>query len=217
MWGIGFIYNYNAHTRTLDITHARGKNLIIAVTLDELNARNPRGYAQFIEKTAQIKAMILSNNETVNLVVTLEPERLHQILTSVIRLAELAFDLKTKRVATFCKNIQINYDLHELYIKRMACQRSKSIYYKGRLKTKHGNETTARAPYLQMLLRVLSEQIIQDILPHEYSIQDNSTANLLTISSKMALLSRILDPDYVPHISRKEASDKQNKDVSGLI
>lgn len=212
MWGVGFIYNYNAHTRIIDIIHARGKHLLMSITLDEDDARHARAYVQCIEKSCQIKAMLLSNNETINLVATLENERLYQILSSVTYLSELAFDLQTKKLNTFCSHIEANYNLESLFIKRMACHRSKSIYYKARLETIRGNEAIARAPTLPATLRLLSEYIIQDILPHEFTTEENYTSALLTISSKLSLISRILDQQYIPNRYARTAKNMSESD-----
>lgn len=214
LWGIGFIYNYNAYTEVMDILHSRGKTVLHSVQLDSSRIKYPQVLAKYIEKSSQIKALVLSNNTTINLVSTLESERLPLILESVAEMALLSYDISQNRLAAFTRDLCLLQGIESAFVKKMSCQRSNTQYYKARVCTENGHETMARAPSLAGVLRALSEHIIQDILPHEFSTRNKTTENLLTLSSKLALISRIIDQKYKPYVMEIKQPMQANNSLS---
>ncbi len=197
--GIGHIYQYDADSRTLEVVHGISHNSLIYIDFDKALAKNPHEYVRLLEKTSQLRALMLSNNQTVDLAETLEEGRLCAILGTAASTARFCFDLKREKFKRFAKYFCRDYGLRSLLIEHLSGYDPQSAFYHAVLTTQQGNVTQARGTSLSIMLSVLAENVIQDLLTKEFGYNLNGGAHaLLRISHKLSVLGCILNDAFVP-------------------
>lgn len=198
-WGLGLFYHYDAQAHILDIIHARRNKPLIYIDFDRSLAKDPLSYVAFIEKSSQIRALMLSNNRMADISETLDEDRLCGILTSVASMARYCFDLQNMRYDRFSKYFIEETELKGFTIEHTSNQEHDSDFFKATLETQKSNTAIGRGPTLFRAISSLSDNIIQDLLTTEcgYNIQGRAHA-LLRISSTLSAFSCILNDYFIP-------------------
>lgn len=201
MWGVGLQYIYNAHTNELAIAYGRSKSLLLTLNLSDDLDLPPQIFASYLERSSQIKSLIMSNHQSINIAGQVDPKRLAPIVQSMTRLAKYAcyFDLNLEH--KFCESFASDYDFTKLLLHKLCCPRSRTHYYRARFISKNGHEALVRAPALIDALRALSENIMSNILPLELSTNYKDLENLMAVSTRLSLLSKIMNESFSPQIS----------------
>lgn len=196
--GIGLNYKYNANSRVLDIIDARGKKPLIYIDFDKALSKAPLRFVEFFEKTTQIRAIMLSNNQTTDLSETLDESRLCAILANVASTARYCYDLDRGKFKRFSKYFCQEYNVRSVEIATIG-KNPESAYLHARLMTMQSNVAEARAPNIWTLLSSLSEHVVQDLLTKEfgYNLQGGAHS-LLRVSHKLSVVSCIMNDAFVP-------------------
>jgi hypothetical protein len=197
--GIGLNYIYDANSKVLDIIDARGNKPLIYIDFDTHLSKNSLEFVRLFEKTTQIRAIMLSNNQTIDLSETLDESRLCAILTTVASTARYCFDIESQKFKRFAKYFCNEYQVRSIEIGKIAGYDPESAYFYSRLTTQHSNTAEARAASIPALLSSLSEHVIQDLLTKEFGYNLQAGAHsLLRVSHKLSVISCILNDSFVP-------------------
>lgn len=199
-WGIGFHYRYDPDTKILDIIDARRQKPLLFLDFDGKTSKDPLTFTRNLDKANQINALIFSNNTTNDLSETLEDRRLVPILENSVFLAHYCFDLNHGKFQRFAKHFCGDFALKNIQIDRVENINPEASYFLAELRTLNNNAITSRATSLHSVIRKLSEKAVQDLMTAEYgNVLSGSAHNLLTASSKLSIISRILDENFSPH------------------
>lgn len=197
--GTGFYYHFDKTDHTLQIYCEISEQLIYEAMCSKFVSLNPQAFIEKLEKLAQIKALVLSNNQTINLNDILACDRLHGILENNTSIANKSNYLQNHHFKKFTCFLKEKHGLEEFQIKSLCCAKSGTSYFRALLKTFKGNEITVRDITLSGLTRKISEAITYDLIAREFSFSIGGPAdNLLILSTKLKLLSRLLDPYFYP-------------------
>jgi hypothetical protein len=211
-WGVGFHYKYDAPSNSLSVFKPENAWGMLDISLPRKIEENPMLFVQHLEKVSQIKSLILSNNETVRLCETIVPDKLSAIAKSVSRLALSSFDARPEKLARFAKAMQRQYLLQSVEMNYINARDVKNAFFTASITTKKGNRTDASAASISLLLRELSEKIVRDLMTREFgSAHQGSADRLLVLSSRLSIISRILDENYTPEKSIKPAQSSDHK------
>ena len=198
-WGKGFIYEYNAPRRELFITHALKGQLLVALPVDRRLSRRVHEYVRLLEKTTQIKALIFSNNNTVDLSQTFDNDKLIILLQSSAALAGYAFDLTFEKYRHFERNFCAQFGLLSLKIRKIESYGMEDDFYAGKLETLRKLTVDARHKSLNTTILSLSERILHDLIARELTLPSQSAAySLLKISSELATIAHVINHDFDP-------------------
>lgn len=199
-WGIGFAYCYEPKRNVLNISDARSKKPLFYVDCkNQPLAAGACDYAIFFEKATQINALILSNNSTVDLSELLDDRRLAAILEDSANLARYAYSLKQEDFKRFESDFCKNFTLKRLEIKKPKTLYPRDSSYFAKLKTLNNNVITSQKRSLHKILADLSERTLRDLIAVEFGYHfQHSTYDLLTVSSKLAIIGHILDERFIP-------------------
>jgi hypothetical protein len=197
--GIGLHYHYSPHDQILDVLTATGSSPLLHVVLDDYVAQDPRTLVRLLDKSAQTKALILSNNSTHNLAVTFESAMLKAIAESAFSLALHGLHLEKEDFSRFDGFFCADFSLKRLRIRKMVNPDPVKNLYLGVLKTHHEKYIRTTACSLHKLLAVLADRTLRELVTSEYGYHFQSPAyDLMNVSSKLALLSRIIDARFIP-------------------
>lgn len=211
-WGIGFLYIYDAKEKKLHILHAQSERPFIAIDFDDALSKRPDLYVRILEKTSQIKALVYSNNTTINLSETMDDKRLSAILMSAATLARYGYDLMEDNFSRFAETFGHDFSLRKIELHCIAQKNDSSLPFAARLETRRSNEVKVQAATLPALLLALSDQIIRDIITLEFGYGEQSTAHLLlSMTSKLSELSFILNDRFSPEKKIAAAPEKSEK------
>ena len=198
-WGMGFSYQYNPEELVLDVRDSRKSKPLLYIDFDQPLSKNPFLYIETLEKTTQIKALMFSNNITNDLSEIFDDSRLVAILEEAARLGRYSFDLKQNKFYRFGHFFCEDLRLKRIQIKHISGIDPKDSFYVAKLKTEHDNVVSSRACTLHGVMKDLSDKTLRDLITAEFGHQfDGSAHNLLTVSSKLATISHILDERFVP-------------------
>ena len=199
VWGTGFRYNYEAHNNIIDVAPLDENKAVAHLKCDHHIARNPLAYVKALNKTNQIKALMFSNNETIDLSQTMELERIGSLIKATANITRFAFDLDTHNFARFSSLFTKDFNLKRLKVKQFKSQEKGHDLFLGRIQTIHGNSVCARACTLVGLTARLSDRTLKDLMTMEFGHNFNNSAHtLLDASSKLGTISRILDENFIP-------------------
>lgn len=197
--GSGFRFDYEAEKQLLNIAPRGKKRALAHFKFDQHLAKNPLAYVESLDKTNQIKALMYSNNATINLAETMDDARIASLIKMTAYISRCAFDLHTKNFDQFSKTLCQNFDLKSVKIKKITSRRKQNTFYLARIQTKHNNSISARSCTLSGLAASLSEKTLRDLITIEFGhAYGNSAQNLLNVSSKLSTISNILDQNFIP-------------------
>lgn len=201
-WGTGLKYEYDTHDTMLRISRREKQKPLARFNFDGHLSDDPLSYITALEKACQIKALMFSNNQTVDISKTLESERLKAILKSAARLSRYAYDLQTSKYERFCDAFARDFDLKAIKLKKFVSGNRANEFYVARIQTPHDNKICVRACTLAGITSALSEKTARDLITQEFGHRfEQSAYNLVQVSSRLSALSCILDEHFIP--SRK--------------
>ncbi len=208
--GTSFYYQYCASKNRLNICHAETKSVLRSVTLEKRTLCNPLQFVHSFDKSSKIKALIFSNHKTVRLCNTLEGEKLLALLPNIERLTRYTCKLKNEQFRDFCKGFAQDFALQSIYIHKTEGNNGLDFYNAG-VTSIHNHSVEARATSLHGILRETATKVMHDLVMMEYGYSHHGSAhNLLTVSSKLSTLSRIVNNDYIPEFHLAEESSGES-------
>lgn len=199
-WGVGLFYHYSAPVNTLEVYSSPDDQaaLLLQATLSKNSQCHVQDFVSYFDKVSQIKALMLSNQTSVNIADTMESERLRGVLINTCSLAKSVCALTNDKLRSFVSSSKEMYELKHFSIKHLCCQASGEKYYRARLKTYNSNEIVARSITMHGVLMTLSEKIIRDLIALEFSTRHNTADNLLIFSSQLTTISRVMNQNFYP-------------------
>lgn len=213
-WGTGLNYNYDSELNSLDVTHRGDDTALARFNFDRDLSKDPLSYIQSLEKANQIRALMFSNNQTLDLTQTLDGERLSAILKSTATLSRHAHDLQALRFDRFCDALVGEFNLKKIKIKQFISGDETNAFFIARIQTQHDNGICVRACTLTGMTMAMSDRTIRDLITMEFGHQfEGSANNLLRLSSKLSSISHILDSNFVP---AERISSESLKNTCGL-
>lgn len=199
VWGTGFLFDYEAKGTLLKISPLDEDRAIAQLKFDRHLAKDPLAYVRSFDKTNQIKALMYSNNSTINLAETMDPERVTSLVSMTARISRCAFDLDTKNFERFSSVFCKDFDLKNLKIKRFNTREGQSELFLARIQTRYNNSVCVRACTMAGLTAALSDRTLRDLITMEFGHSYNNSAHgLLNASSKLSTISRVLDENFIP-------------------
>ena len=209
-WGAGFHYRYSPDALILDVLDAKSEKPLLYIDFDQYTARDPRAYLENLEKITQIKALMFSGNATIDLSESFDHPRLIAILENCARIARYSFDLQTNKFHRFSHYFCKDQMIDRVQIKKISSLDPSASFYVAKLKTLNAKSVTTRACTVPTILRNLSEQVIRELITGEFSYPfQNSSHNLLNLSSILSILSRVLDENFIPEQYAASRGQKQ--------
>lgn len=197
--GVGLLYQYSVTTHTLEIFQRKGRDYMFRLGLDGVDADDIPILIENFDKALQIKALMISSHKTNDLTKTMSPDRLQVIIKSAFRIALHACDAQLGHWKRLNLSIEKEFKLKRFKLKRLICPSAGTAYIRCGIETPRENELTVRAKTTAAVFKILSEKIIHDLMTIEFAYRTDSYAHqLVTLSSKMGTLSRVLDQSYVP-------------------
>ncbi len=198
-WGTGLTYAYNAYDHSLSIVHRERHDTLAHINFDSAMAKNPLGYVELLEKATQIKALIFSNHQTIDLADMFDAGKLKELLKPAFLLSRYAFDLDTKRYHRFCRLFCEDHALKSVKIKRFISEDGSNEFFIARIQTQHDNGIIVRGCTMAGLTAALSDRTLRDLITMEFGHRfEGSAQNLLRVSSQLSTLSCLLDEVYCP-------------------
>lgn len=198
-WGTGFRYQYEAEKALLRITAQDEDRAVAQIKLDGQLAKDPLAYVRSFNKTNEIKALMYSNNATINLAETMDTARIGGLIESTARISRCAFDLNTLNFERFSRVICRDFDLKSLKVKQFNSREGDRDLFLARIQTKYNNSVCVRACTLAGLTAALSDRTLRDLITMEFGHSYNNSAHgLLKVSSKLSTISCILDENFIP-------------------
>lgn len=199
-WGDGFNFRYYSDSKALDILSTHDRSPLYNTYLKRTVPEDAKIFVTNIDKATQIYALMLSGNKTTNLNTVFSGERLAGILKSAAQLANYSFDLQNLEFGRFADSFCETFKLKKMEIEKVDGRRAEQNFFVTRLKTRMNNDVSATAPTLYAAIYDLSRKTMHDLIMAEYeSMNQKSAHNLLTVSSNLATISRILNERYSPY------------------
>lgn len=209
--GVSFRYAYDAETNQLTIIRRDCNCDTFRIQLPEKIKTNPRLFVHQLEKATQIKALMLSNNQTVKLCETIVPEKLTTIAKSVSRLALNSFDIGNNRISKFSDILRRGFGLKTLEISYIDHESSGQPYYKAKIISQRNNCIVVREDTIAEALKKLSEHIATDLIMRELSVHsDQSSQKLLKLSTRLSVIAKVLNNNFIPHKFIQNIDDSQS-------
>lgn len=215
--GTGFSYNYNNNKNALTVFHKDTERLLTTLEFDRALSREPLSYVTLLEKASQINALMMSNNQTIDLSQTMELQHMHPLLNSVAEISRHAFDLHNLHLGRFCRAFTNKYDLKCIKIKKFVSGNQENTFFIARMHTKNDNGITVRGCTMTGIMAAMSDRTLRDLITMEFGHRfENSAQNLLNASSKFSSLSYILDENFIPEskLSGTNTNKSENKRIN---
>jgi hypothetical protein len=198
-WGTGFKYEYRSSLDKLDVLHDKTGSALIQIDLDKQLSSDPESFIKMLDKSCQVRALTLSNNTSIDLSETFEERRLMPMLAETARLARLSFDLMHENFEQFDRYFCQDTPFKNMKINRIRRFDAGYASYSAQLETKQNNKITVESETLHGVMSKLSQKIIQDLITREFVLRFDASANLLlSASSKISILSMILNDKFTP-------------------
>lgn len=199
VWGTGFLYLYEADNKLLNIALPDEDKAIVKIKLDDALVDNPLAYIDTLDKANQIKALLYSNNSTVNLADTLDDSRVASLIKTTARISRCAYDLHTLNFERFGSVFCKEFDLKGLKIKKFNSRSENQRFYLGRIQTRTEHTVCVRSCSLSGLMTQLSDKTMNDLIALEIGMRNDASAHkLLSASSKLLTISHILNKNFIP-------------------
>lgn len=203
-WGACFFYDYSAPDYELKIHVKEGEKPLVTLAVGKRLHKKIRQLVHYFDKAGQIKALMLSNSETINIAHTMEPRRLRGISNTLFDHALFALDLDAGKPKRFTATQAQIFDLKLFTMRHFTCPRSSTAYYRACLRTHSDNELVGRSLNLHGILMTVSEKIISELIALEFNARNTSAQNLLSLSSRLSSISRILNEEFYPSMKIKD-------------
>lgn len=211
--GSGFHYIYDHHENRLNIECSKRLQKFATLTFDHKRIQNPRAFVSALDKTNQIKALIYSNNATVNLAETMEePEKIASLLQTALKTSGYTYDLMHQQYDHFSEDFCAAFGLKSLRLKKYQSTAENRAYYAAKLQTQHNNAISVQGCSLPVLTQALADKTLRDLISMEFGHSfGNSAQNLMNVASKLSIIGRVLDKDFFPEKRLRKQSITTNK------
>ncbi|MGH1399037.1 MAG: hypothetical protein ACRBCT_07475 [Alphaproteobacteria bacterium] len=195
----GLRYEYDTPNRAMSVT-LRDQNCVMArFDFDSILSKDPLSYIRSFDKTCQIKALMYSNNRSIDLSDVMEAARLKAMLRNAARTSRYAYDLGQDNLKRFCKGFARDFDFKAINIKHFTSGDGRQTFFVARLHTRHDNSVCVRACSLSGIMAALSQRTLHDLITMEFGHRFGASAdNLLIAASKLSAISYILDENFIP-------------------
>ncbi len=198
-WGTGFRYNYACNKHSLNVFHRHTERHLVKLRLDQFSPEQALSYVCLLEKACQINALIVSNNDTINLADTMELRHVTPLIQSVGEISRHAFNLQNHYLKCFGEAFAKEFNLKSVKIKLFEPQDSNTKFFIARIQTHHENGICVRSCNLPGLMAAMADRTAKDLMTEEFGHRfEGSAHNLLNASVKLSSLSLILDKDFIP-------------------
>lgn len=197
--GAGFGYYYNPIETALTVLDVKQKSPLLNMRLNQRMSEYPLSYVTALEKSAQIQALIFSNNKDINLTNILNGIQLKAMLETCAFFSEQSYLLKREKFNNFEMLFKDSYPIKSLNIQKRPGFQKDNYFYTAHLKTHENNHVKAQAGSVHRLLQELSEEVTRDFFEKEPShlIQKN-IQNVLAMTSNISMVSQILNDHFIP-------------------
>ncbi len=213
-YGAGFTYKYHSNEQSLTILRAHDCKAINTIALDSRSSCDVRAYIDDINKATQIYALMFSNNTQIELVEILKGPRLKSIVKNAARLARYSYDLKSYDFPRFTEKFCTHFSLKDIEVRKIYGRTKEEDFYVAKIKTKKDNAAAAISESLHGIMKDLSEKTVQDLIVAEYGgFNQREAQNLLTVSTNLATISRILNTEFSPHRRIAKYSTMSDSDL----
>lgn len=139
-------------------------------------------------------------------------------MTETVRLARYAFDLMQNNFDRFESYFCTDTSLKQMKIKKIGKSGASKSFYTARLETRHNSNVTVESPTLHNAMSILSQKIVQDLITREFvSRFDELAFSLLGTSSKVTILSMILNEKFYPEYKIKKPTSLREQTRSLII
>lgn len=197
--GKGFVYSVDSAARQISIALLRDGSTLLTLPLDRRTALHAEEFLGFLERCTQIKALIFSNNHTIDLSETFDNDKLKILLQATAGLAMHVFDLNYGKYRSFERRFCRQFGLYALSIRKIPARSMEDDFYAARLETLRKTGVEARQTTLSGALISLSEKILHDLIVRELSMPTQSAAySLLKISAELSTIAHALNPGFEP-------------------
>ncbi|MFN3700374.1 MAG: hypothetical protein ACK4VI_02495 [Alphaproteobacteria bacterium] len=197
--GVSFSYKYNAEKNALQLFRNESGCKTLNITLPEKIRDNPLLFIHQLEKATKIKALTLSNNETLKLCQTIVPDKLSAIAKSISKLALNSYDLSMGQTEKFSRLIRRSYNLKEFEISRVNYDSGAPDYYRAKIVSCRDHCVIVREDRLDTVVKNLGEKILSDLITHEYSSRGNDCSQqLLRLAVRLNVMAKILNDNFYP-------------------
>lgn len=216
--GCGLGYNYDGRTLTLDVLHLSLGQPLLLLDLGPVFPRNPLLYAEFLEKSAQINALLYSSNQTLNLCETIHIEKLVPVIWQLAKTAELAHDVEIRNFTNFSASVARTYDLQIFRLENLGPDATGENNYRLTLKTRNGTEIRSIADSARGVIGKIAELTLRDVIALEFTLQcGQATQNLIALSARLSTIARLLDMNFDPSDKLLISNKKHDHFQSGKI
>ena len=197
--GTGFRYSYDGYSNTLSVASLERQKVFAKLKFDHHLAMNPHAYVAALDKTNQIKALMYSNNATINLAETIDEPRVSSLIDITAQISRYAYDLLTHEYDSFSALFCADYNLKALKLRQIPAHGTGKPFYVAKIQTQHNNSISVQGCTLPVITEALSDKTLRDLITMEFGHYfGNSAQNLLNASSKLSIISRVLDEDFTP-------------------
>lgn len=198
-WGVGFNYQYCIKKDLLRVLSAKSNEYLSEIKLAEFTSQSPLNFIKTLNKVSQIQALLLSNEDHIDLNELYAGARLASLLENAITISSFSSYLDSEYFEEFEKKFCKNYALKRLTLKKIPNSESFGKIYKAELKTNNNNAVNSSSVELSDTLKRLSEKTVYDLAPTEYMYRMQASAqNLLNVSSDLSIISKTIDDKFVP-------------------
>ncbi len=206
--GIGFLYEYNARLKALQVSRAGSCLPLVFLEFEGPLLKDPSQIVLLLDKTTQVQALKFSNNITVNLAETLDDSKLPAMLERAFDITIYANELRSGRFTDFQEQFIEDHGFRRFEI-RTTESGSGLPFYLGTAETQRRNTVSVRSSTVHGLALYLSDKIVEDIIAKEFAYsEDSGVQKLLNAASVLSTLSLVLNERFDParKISSKASS-----------
>lgn len=210
-WGTGFNYHYDADLKKFEVTHAKKCSPVLFLDFDNELSGDPDLFVSTLDKTCQLRALMLTNNTSLDLSEIFDDGRLTPMVYETARIARFGFDLMQGNFERFeryfCQGNNCNVN-----VGRVRKFEAGSAFFAARFETTHSSSVATESSTLHGVMSNLSQKIIQELIPREFVYSFDGTAHtLLKTSSNISVLSLVLNTKFSPSCKLREAREKRPK------
>lgn len=212
--GCGLGYYFDGRSLTLDVLHLYLSRPLMILDLGNIFPRNPLLYAEFIEKAAQINALLYSSNQTLNLCETIDIKRLMPVIWQLVKTANLSHCIEMKNYVAFSDDIADTYGLNTFNLSHTPLSRNTKNSFTLTLRTKSGTAIRTHGESAHSCISLLADQGLRDLIAQEFSNYGTQEAQrLIALSARLSTIARILDINFDPGDKLLISKQKNKKNL----
>lgn len=201
--GLGLFYkieNKKSSTTIAVQNKKSGQNVlnICFETADRI-VENIQHFLQLFEKTTQVQALMLSNNQTCDITDIFNTSRLYVYLQNTYKTALMIYDIENGHFEDFHGVFAKTYNLKSLDLAQKSQNIKTDTYYYATLETEAGITIRAHAKKVSQCLYNLSKNMLAELIAVNMNNTSLTKTNrYLSASSKLVTISLVLDSYFYP-------------------